>query len=411
LLTWKELRKLNVSLTNHGLRKEWWLANENKPLAHACRVLAFAISEGQRMPIRGKWEVQLVKKLGVRTNNWQLDFDGDLDTPAVRALLTYCGDTMTGLKIANINTVLRLRSIATLLIPYFAQLTSLRIYGMNQFLLEDRHSNHDSLLSTIANNSHQLSSFRLEDSRGFMPFFRLAAFEKAIAAVLERNGETLTDVSFEQIGLTATTLAPLNPAVLRHLRLEGCDFYKDAVTDVELQGGVVAIVQRLVPHLETLHLNGIWDCTKSHYPRMLSILSSCLHALVTVDLSGWWSAQVDDGCVDVLSTHPSLRHLNINATMKEFEHEYAPGDQPFGEVTTGALVRLAQRCGELRTVAFRRHRHVGPDALQALLDYCPRLQTVDPVRTAVPDAFVREKIRQVRVSGRRVVFTGWNDVM
>ena len=408
LLTWDELLELNVSLTNHALRKEWWLVNEKKPLTRTSRVLAYAIEDGQRIPIRGKWEARLVKKLGVRTNNWQLNFGGDLDTPAVRALLAYCGDSMTSLEIANLMEIHRLRCITPMLAPYLAQLSSLRLRGMYLYQLADLHRNHEPILMTIANNCKQLARFSIEKSRGTFFAHRDKTFEAAVADVLKANAETLADLSLEMVGLTAKALGPLDPTVLRHLRLESCDFYDGH--GVELEEGVVPLMQRLVPNLVTLDISGLWNCTNAHCLRMLAILQSCSPTLITVDLSGWWSAQVDDTCVDALCTQASLRHLNISATISDFEHEFAPREQPYGEVTTGAVVRLAQACPVLRTSALRRHRHVGPEALHALLNHCPHMQRLSLFHTAIPDGLLREKLDECRASGRKVVFTQWNQV-
>ena len=107
LLTWHDLRKLNISITNTGLRKEWWLADKKKSTINDPRALNYTINDEQGLTVRrGKWELTLMKRMGLRTSKWQLDFDiSDLDTSTVRKLMDYCGDIITSLEIANISTI------------------------------------------------------------------------------------------------------------------------------------------------------------------------------------------------------------------------------------------------------------------------------------------------------------------
>jgi hypothetical protein len=124
-----------------------------------------------------------------------------------------------------------------------------------------------------------------------------------------------------------------------------------------------------------------------------------------LDLSDNVEPQVDDACIDVISSRcPRLRSLNINIEAHSYER---------GIVTSEAIVRLSQRCSDLRTIGLRRHRAIAIEAVEALLANCSMITSIDVYATSVPVEFVHDKLKSLKNADRKPMakFMRYNHVL
>jgi hypothetical protein len=69
------LKKLNVAISEKCLREFWWIVKKKKSAAANCAgVLQFAINDDVGLTLKTKQDIQLVKKLGVRSTFLRVSF-------------------------------------------------------------------------------------------------------------------------------------------------------------------------------------------------------------------------------------------------------------------------------------------------------------------------------------------------
>ena len=156
LLSFKELMKLDCAITNHALRKTWWLSNEKKPLINAEGVLRYAIDEKIGLPLVNKKQAKLVMKLGLRSSHLRIDLS-DIDAPTMRKVLEYYGEDLLNLELLKCTDIVRLRCVTKSIMPYLPYLKSLPCSNICvEHMLDDNFYLQGCLLYSIATQCTKL---------------------------------------------------------------------------------------------------------------------------------------------------------------------------------------------------------------------------------------------------------------